>query len=71
MNSQILINSGVLSLSYLPEKLLHREKERFQLLSNIRNSINTFICGNNGSGKTTLVKHAIQKPQQERLGILR
>jgi Cdc6-like AAA superfamily ATPase len=60
VNQKILVNPEVLSLSYLPEKLLHREKERVQLLSNIRNSINTFVCGNNGSGKTTLVKHAIQ-----------
>jgi AAA+ ATPase superfamily predicted ATPase len=59
VDQKILINPEALSLSYLPEKLLHRDKERSQLISNIRNSINTFLCGDNGSGKTALVKHAL------------
>jgi cell division control protein 6 len=60
MNSQILINPEVLLQSYLPEKLLHREKEKSELISNLKNFINTFICGSCGSGKTTLVKHALR-----------
>jgi len=59
MNSQILINSEVLSQSYLPEKLLHRDKEKSELTTNLKNFINTFICGPCGSGKTTLVKQVI------------
>ncbi|MBS7618974.1 AAA family ATPase, partial [Candidatus Bathyarchaeota archaeon] len=59
MNSQILINPEVLSQSYLPEKLLHRDKEKAELTNNLKNFINTFICGPCGSGKTTLVKHVI------------
>lgn len=49
----------MLSLSYLPEKLLHREKEKAELTNNLKNFINTFICGPCGSGKTTLVKHVV------------
>jgi len=60
MNAQILINPEALSLSYLHEKLLHREKERVQLLNNMKNFINTFVCGPCGSGKTSLVKHALR-----------
>jgi Cdc6-like AAA superfamily ATPase len=67
MNSQILVNLEVLSLSYLPEKLLHREREKAQLLNNIRSSINTFICGNNGSGKTSLVKHVLHSLNKKEL----
>jgi len=65
MNSQILSSSEVLSLSYLPEKLLHRDRERNQLHNNIKNFINTFICGPCGSGKTTLVKHVLRSLGRE------
>lgn len=60
MNSQILINPEMLSQSYLPEKLLHRDEEKAELTSNLKNFINTFICGPCGSGKTTLVKSVIR-----------
>ncbi|MEM4700390.1 MAG: hypothetical protein QXT74_05535 [Candidatus Nezhaarchaeales archaeon] len=43
----------------MPEKLLHREKEKVELTNNLKNFINTFIFGPCGSGKTTLVKHVI------------
>jgi len=59
MNSQILINPEVLLQSYSPEKLLHRDKERTELTNNLKNLINTFICGPCGSGKTTLMKHVL------------
>jgi len=65
MNAQILINPEVLSTSYLPEKLLHRDKERVQLLNNIKNFINTFICGPCGSGKTILVKDILHNPNKK------
>ena len=57
--NQILINPEVLSQSYLPEKLLHRDKEKAELTNNLKNFINTFICGPCGSGKTTLAKRVI------------
>ncbi|MEM3489074.1 MAG: AAA family ATPase, partial [Nitrososphaerota archaeon] len=38
---------------------MHREKEKVELTNNLKNFINTFICGPCGSGKTTLVKHVI------------
>jgi len=57
--NQILINTEVLSPSYLPDRLLHRDKERTELANNLKNFINTFIHGPCGSGKTILVKHVI------------
>ena len=57
--SKIIANSEVLSQSYLPEKLLHRDKERAQLLGNIKNFVSTFIYGPCGSGKTAIVKRAL------------
>lgn len=57
----IITNPEVLSQSYLLEKLLHREKERAELTDNLKNSINTFLCGQCGSGKTALVKSAIRE----------
>lgn len=60
MNSQILVNPEVLSQSYLPEKFLHRDKEKAELTNNLNNFINTFICVPCGSGKTALVKHIVQ-----------
>jgi len=65
MNSQILINPEVLSTSYLPEKLFHRDKEKTELTNNVKNFINTFICGPCGSGKTILVKHVIHNLNKE------
>jgi len=59
MNSKIVVNPEVLSTSYIPEKLLHRDEEKAELSSNLENFINTFLCGPCGSGKTTLVKHVI------------
>ena len=59
MDVKILIKPEVLSASHIPEKLLHREKEKIELRNNLENFINTFICGPCGSGKTTLVKHII------------
>jgi len=67
MNSQILINPEVLSQSYLPEKLLHRDKEKAELTNNLKNFINTFICGQCGSGKTTLIKHILRSPNKKEL----
>jgi len=65
MNSQILINPEVLSTSYLPEKLFHRDKEKTELTNNVKNFINTFICGPCGSGKTILVKHVTHNLNKE------
>ncbi|MCP8309013.1 MAG: AAA family ATPase [archaeon] len=54
--SKILVDERFLSSDYLPEKLVFRETEFNQLVSNIKNFINTLIIGPVGSGKTTLVK---------------
>jgi len=57
----IIANPEYLSEKYLPEKLLHREKEKAQLANNLRNFISTLVYGSCGSGKTSLVKLAIRK----------
>ena len=49
----------MLSQSYIPEKLLHRDKE-FTQLSNAIGLVNTFTHGSIGSGKTLLLKHVIE-----------
>jgi len=56
MDVQIFLNSEALSRSYLPEKILHRDKEKAELTNNLKIFVNTFIHGPCGSGKTTLVK---------------
>lgn len=60
MDSRTLINPEALSQSYIPEKLLHREKE-FAQLSNAIGLVNTFVYGPIGSGKTLLLKHVIKR----------
>jgi len=45
MNAKILINPEALSPAYLPEKLLHRDKEKTELTINIKHHVNTFIYG--------------------------
>jgi len=59
MSGGILVNADILSPSYMPDKLLHREKELSQLKRNLQNFISTFITGECGSGKTTLAKKAL------------
>lgn len=58
MNQRILINPEALSQSFIPEKLLHREKE-FTQLSNTMGLVNTFVYGQIGSGKTLLLRNVI------------
>jgi Cdc6-like AAA superfamily ATPase len=65
--SQIITNNELLSESYIPENILHREKELTQL-SNAINIVNTFIHGPSGSGKTLLIKKAIEDFNARRKG---
>jgi len=58
MNSRILANPEALMQSYIPERILHREKELAQL-SNTMGLVNTFVHSPIGSGKTILSKHVI------------
>jgi Cdc6-like AAA superfamily ATPase len=53
---KIVANSEILSPTYLPEKLLHREKERLQLKNSLANSIHSAVLGSFGSGKTVLAR---------------
>ena len=55
----IIVDPEALSPSYVPERLLHREDEQTNLLENLRNRVNTFICGPCGSGKTSLAKRVV------------
>jgi cell division control protein 6 len=59
VNQKILINPEVLLLSYLPEKLLHRDEEIAQISHCFSNFINTFVYGSLGSGKTAILKYTI------------
>jgi len=59
--TQIVADPDPLSQSFLPKKLLHREKEYQQLIGNIKNRVNTMIFGPIGSGKTALIKLAMNE----------
>jgi Cdc6-like AAA superfamily ATPase len=52
-------DSGILEEEYIPENILHRQKELTQL-SNAINVVNTFVYGPCGSGKTLLIKKTIE-----------
>ena len=67
MGSRIIASYEVLSESYIPENILHREKELTQL-SNSINVVNTFVYGNSGSGKTLLIKKVIEDFNARRRG---
>jgi Cdc6-like AAA superfamily ATPase len=61
MNLKITENQEKFSLLDTPEKLLFRENEYSQLVTNIKNSANTLVHGPLGSGKTTLLRRASQE----------
>ena len=63
----IAIDPFVMSQQEYPEKLIHREVEYRQLLSNVRNSINTMIFGPVGTGKTALLKQTIQEVSSSKI----
>ena len=58
--SKLIVEPEYLSESYLPEKLLHRDKEIAELLGNARNFVSTLVYGPYGSGKSTLVKYVFK-----------
>jgi Cdc6-like AAA superfamily ATPase len=58
--NQIIVNQECLLDSYLPEKLLYRDREKTQLLSNLKNSVSTLVYGPFGSGKSCLVKNILK-----------
>jgi cell division control protein 6 len=60
-SQKIITNLQTLSEQEPPERLLYRDAEYSQLLSNLKNSVNTIIYGPHGCGKTTLLKKAIQQ----------
>ncbi len=56
MDAKIVVNAEVLSPSFLPDNLVHREKEVALVSSQARNGVNTFIYGPSGCGKTAVLK---------------
>ena len=58
--SEIIINPDYFLESHIPEKLLHREKEKSQLLNNLKNSVSTLVYGVCGSGKSSLAKYVLK-----------
>jgi cell division control protein 6 len=59
MNSGILINSEVLSQSYIPEKLLHRDEDIERIIKAL-SITNSFVYGASGIGKSLLIQKAIE-----------
>ncbi len=56
MDTKIVVNAEILSPSFLPDILVHREKEVAVVSSQANNGVNTFIYGPSGSGKTAVLK---------------
>lgn len=56
----ILLDSKMLSHQYIPDKILHREREMNELSMCLKNSINAFVYGPSGSGKTVIIKKVIE-----------
>jgi Cdc6-like AAA superfamily ATPase len=67
--SQIITTPQALSESYIPETILHREKELHQISSSL-NTVNTFVYGSSGSGKTMLIKKAIDEFNASKKGVV-
>ncbi len=56
MDAKIVVNAEILSPSFVPENLVHREKEVGLVSSQAKSGVNTFIYGPSGSGKTAVLK---------------
>jgi Cdc6-like AAA superfamily ATPase len=59
MSSNITVNPHVLSHDFVPDKLLHREKELAELSATL-GFVNSFVYGNAGIGKTLLARKIIE-----------
>jgi len=64
----ILLDARVLLPSYIPDKLLHREKELDKLSMCLKNSVNAFVYGPSGSGKSVLIKKVIEDSNESSKG---
>lgn len=58
--TSILIDPNALSHSYIPDRVLHRDKELNELSTCLKNSVNTFVYGPIGSGKSVMIKKVIE-----------
>jgi len=56
----ILLDPKALLPSYIPDRILHREKELNELFMCLKNSANAFVYGPSGSGKSVMIKKAIE-----------
>ena len=56
MDAKIVVNAEILSPSFVPDNLVHRERELALISSQVKNAVNTFIYGPSGSGKTAVLK---------------
>jgi len=65
MSEKILINEIYLSIDYLPNKLVFREKELEQLVCNLKNGVSTLLIGPVGSGKTSIVRLASEQVKHQ------
>jgi len=68
VENNLIVNADIFLTSNTPDKILHRDKERAFLLSNMKALANTIVTGRYGSGKTTLVKAALRNYNELREG---
>ena len=67
MSSNVAVNLHALSHEFVPDKILHRDKEVARLSSAL-GFANSFVHGRTGIGKTLLVKKAIEGSDQAKAG---
>ncbi len=67
-DTTIIVDSDAFVKATSPRKLRHRDKERSELLSGMRNFANTILVGEYGSGKTVLIKTVMKEYNDLREG---
>jgi len=64
----ILLDGKVLLPSYIPDKILHREKQLNELSLCLKNPINAFVHAPSGLGKTVMIKKVIEEFNESNKG---
>jgi len=64
----ILSDPKTLLPTYMPDKILHREKEINEFSMCLKNSVNAFVYGHSGSGKTMIIKKVIENFNESNSG---
>jgi len=64
----ILSDAKALLPLYIPDSVLHREKELNELSMCLKNSVNAFVFGHSGLGKSAIIKKVIEDSNESSKG---